>query len=441
MNANRERLILFTRWPEAGKVKTRLIPALGAEGAAALHRRLTLRALRTAEAICAARNANLEIRFDGGGEAAMRHWLGDGKLFRPQGEGDLGARMLRAFEENFQNDSRATIIIGADCPGLTFSLLASAFENLARHPVVFGPANDGGYYLVGLTQSIPELFHGITWGSETVLADSLKILEQLKLKPALLERLDDVDRAEDLQTWRRIAAAEDSGLNRISIIIPALNEEEQIGAAIESARQGSPHEIIVMDGGSNDGTAERARNAGAEVLNSRLGRARQMNAGAARATGNVLLFLHADTRLPADYPRAVAETMRQRGIVAGAFGFRIGANFFCRCLLEKVTNFRSRQLQTPYGDQAIFLRRSLFEEMGGFADMPIMEDYEFVQRLRRRGKILTVAEQAITSGRRWLEMGVFRTAVVNLMIIVGYRLGICPSKLRRFYGSHNSDGH
>jgi rSAM/selenodomain-associated transferase 2/rSAM/selenodomain-associated transferase 1 len=438
MNQNRERLILFTRYPEPGKVKTRLIPALGAEGAAALHRRLTLRALRTAEATCISRNADLEIRFDGGSETAMCHWLGDEKLFRPQGEGDLGARMSRAFDESFREDSHATIIIGADCPELTPNLLASAFENLRSHHVVFGPATDGGYYLVGMIRPVPEIFHGPTWGSETVLADSLKIVEPLKLKLALLDRLDDVDRPEDLQTWRRIADAEESGLNRISVIIPALNEAEQINAAVASAKQCSPHEIIVADGGSMDGTPELARNAGAEIVNSQPGRARQMNAGATRATGNVLLFLHADTRLPANYASVAIETLQHPQVAAGAFRFRIGADFFGRSIVERATSWRSRRLQMPYGDQANFLRRSLFEEMGGFADLPIMEDYEFVRRLRQHGRIVTVQAEVQTSGRRWLELGMFHTTLKNRIVILGYRLGVSPSSLAKFYGRNGS---
>ena len=119
MSEDRRRLILFARYPVPGKVKTRLIPALGAEGAAALHRRLVLRTLRTAHKACRAASADLEVRFDGGTEQAMSHWLGDSARFLPQGAGDLGERMARAFEESFRSGSPATVIIGSDCPGLT----------------------------------------------------------------------------------------------------------------------------------------------------------------------------------------------------------------------------------------------------------------------------------------------------------------------------------
>ncbi len=433
MTDQRRRLILFARFPVAGKVKTRLIPALGAEGAAALHRRLVLRTLRTAHALCQSQNVELEIRFAGDSKNEMQHWLGDDWLCRPQSDGDLGQRMAGAFADSFREGSPATVIIGSDCPSLTSETLAAAFESLMTNPVVFGPATDGGYYLIGLTRPLPEIFQGVEWGTETVLAQSLGILGQMGLKPALLQSRDDLDRPEDVAAWKRLVEADDTDLSRVSVIIPALNEAAQIAATLENARQGSPHEIIVVDGGSTDGTGEIARAAGAKVIQSKPGRARQMNAGAARATGNVLLFLHADTVLPENWMRVVKDTLGKPGVVAGSFGFRVAESFPGRWLVEWTTNLRSRWFQNPYGDQTQFLRRALFEELGGFADLPIMEDYELNQRLRRRGRVATSAAAAITSGRRWKKLGVIRTTLINKMMIAGYHLGVCPHKLARFY--------
>ena len=433
MADQRRRLILFARFPVTGKVKTRLIPALGAEGAAALHRRLVLRTLRTAHALCQAENVELEIRFAGDDENEMRHWLGDGWLCRPQCEGDLGRRMAGAFADSFREDSPATVIIGSDCPALTPEVLAAAFESLKTNPVVFGPATDGGYYLIGLTRLVPELFQGVAWGTETVLAQSKEILARNDSKPALLTPLDDLDRPEDLTAWRRFVDAEDADLSRVSVIIPALNEAAHIAATLQSVRAGCPHEIIVVDGGSTDDSSAIAQAAGAAVIQSKPGRAPQMNNGAARATVNVLLFLHADTLLPSNWTRVVQESLGQPEVVAGSFGFRVAESFAGRWLVEWTTNLRSRWFQNPYGDQTQFLRRALFEELGGFADLPIMEDYELNQRLRRRGRLATSAAAAITSGRRWKKLGVIRTTLINKMIITGFHLGVCPHKLARFY--------
>lgn len=416
-------------------MKNRLIPALGADGAAALHRRLVLRTLRTANTLCQSQNVELEIRFAGGSENEMHHWLGDGWLCLPQCEGDLGQRMAGAFTDSFREGSPATVIIGSDCPSLTPETLAAAFDALKMNPVVFGPATDGGYYLIGLTKSIPELFQGVAWGTETVFGQSLQILERIGIKPALLHPLDDLDRPEDLAAWRHIVEPEDADLSRVSVIILALNEAMHIAATLQSVRAGRPHEIILVDGGSTDDTRTIAQAAGATVMQSKPGRARQMNAGAARATGNVFLFLHADTLLPNDWTRIVQESLAQPGVVAGSFGFRIAEQFAGRRLVEWTTNLRSRWFQNPYGDQTQFLRRALFEELGGFADLPIMEDYELNQRLRKRGRIVTSSAVAITSGRRWKKVGLIRTTLINKLIIAGYHLGVCPHKLARFYHS------
>jgi len=158
-----------------------------------------------------------------------------------------------------------------------------------------------------------------------------------------------------------------------------------------------------------------------------------MNAGAARATGGALLFLHADTILPQGWQEVVSRTLRAPDVAAGAFLFRIEGNFPGKSFVEWTTGLRSRWLQRPYGDQGLFVARALFEEMAGFADLPIMEDYELVGRLRRRGRIVTVAEAALTAGRRWETLGVLRTTFRNQWLLAGYHLGVAPEKLARIY--------
>jgi rSAM/selenodomain-associated transferase 2/rSAM/selenodomain-associated transferase 1 len=433
MREDRRRLLLFARYPIAGRAKTRLVPALGAEGAAALHRRLVLRTLRTAHKACRAIPAELEIHFEGGTERAMSHWLGDSAHFFPQAVGDLGERMTGAFEASFRVGSTATVIIGSDCPDLSPDVITTAFARLTETPVVLGPAQDGGYYLIGLSRPMPELFRGIPWGTERVLAYSLAVLERQGCNAALLNPLADIDRPEDLAGWRRTTAAEDTCLDRVSVIMPALNEESNIGATLHAVGQAPCHEVIVVDGGSTDTTAQRAAEAGTTVLVSKPGRARQMNAGAARAEGASLLFLHADTLLPPAWAEVVARTLSAAGVAAGAFRFRIAGNFRGKSLVEWTTGIRSRWLQRPYGDQGLFLTRALFEEMGGFADLPIMEDYEFALRLRRRARIVTVREAALTSGRRWQTLGVIRTTLRNQWMLAAYHLGVPPRKLATRY--------
>jgi rSAM/selenodomain-associated transferase 2/rSAM/selenodomain-associated transferase 1 len=427
------RLILFTRFPVAGQAKTRLIPELGPSGAAGLQRRLTLRAYRAARAAAEHDGLEFEIRFDGGDQAAMRNWLGHDWTLREQGQGDLGQRLARAFEAGFREGATAIVIIGADCPEITPGLLRQAFEELSSYHAVLGPANDGGYYLLGLKKHLPELFTHIAWGTETVLATSLEILRRTNVSACLLPPLTDIDRPEDLALWRRILDTEEKDLRAISVIIPSLNEAENITPMVSAAVAGQPHEIIVVDATSTDATSQLAGQAGATVLHSDPGRARQMNYGAARASGTVLLFLHADTLAPPDYTACVAELLAWPRVVAGAFKFKLRGDFAGKSIVERTTNLRSRWLQLPYGDQGLFLRRALFEELGGYAALPILEDYDFVRRLRSCGRIVTAPLAASTSGRRWQRLGLVRTTVINQLVLAGFRLGRHPEKLAAFY--------
>ena len=194
----KKKLLIFTRYPVAGRTKTRLIPALGAAGAANLQRLMTERTLRTAENLAAEFQPEVEIRHAGGTGGQMKNWLGPNRIYREQGGGDLGEKMSRAMSEAFQAGYRQVMVIGADCPGLSPEILASGFAGLADHDLVLGPAKDGGYYLLGLARPCPELFSNRSWGSNLLLAETMTAAKKLALKCYLLEELADVDRPEDL---------------------------------------------------------------------------------------------------------------------------------------------------------------------------------------------------------------------------------------------------
>jgi hypothetical protein len=425
-----ERLIVFTRYPEAGTTKTRLIPALGAQGAADLQRDMTERTVAEARRLAESRRVALEVRFEGGSAGQMAAWLGDDLRCLPQGTGDLGDRMERAVRQTLDRGARRAVIVGTDCPDLTADTLADAFDALADHDLVLGPAADGGYYLIGLRQDAPALFEDIPWGTSEVLRRTLSQADELGLRVQLLDELADVDRPDDLHRLRS---------ETISVIIPALDEARHIATAIASARA-TGAEIIVADGGSTDGTPAVARNAGAAVLDTPPGKARQMNAGAEAASGDILLFLHADTRLPDDYARHVREALAGPEVVAGAFAFRADAPLRRLRAIEWLANFRSRRLHMPYGDQGIFLRAATFRELGGFPDQPIMEDFELVRRLKRRGRIVHVPLPAATSARRWLHLGVLRTTVTNQLAIAAYLCGVSPHRIARWYQRQRGKG-
>jgi rSAM/selenodomain-associated transferase 2 len=225
-------------------------------------------------------------------------------------------------------------------------------------------------------------------------------------------------------------------IDRISIIMPVLNEQANIQSAIASILTGTNIETIVVDGGSTDDTCKLARAQGVTVLASTAGRAHQMNLGAKAATGDILVFLHGDTRLPAGFDtliRAALSTNKEQIPIAGAFALKIDAPQDRLRWVEIGANWRSRWLQMPYGDQAIFLRATVFAAIGGFPELPIMEDFELIQRLKRRGSIVIIPTPVITSARRWLEKGIFKTTLINQSIVLGYLLGFSPERLKQLY--------
>ncbi|PLZ94146.1 glycosyltransferase [Fischerella thermalis CCMEE 5196] len=219
----------------------------------------------------------------------------------------------------------------------------------------------------------------------------------------------------------------------ISIIIPTLNEAENIKAALTSTQLSNHIEIIVVDGGSQDETVNIAESFGVKVISAAAGRAKQMNAGAAVASGEILLFLHADTCLPLGFDVMVRQALAQPGVVAGAFALRIGAEQPSLRVVEWGVNVRSRFLQMPYGDQAIFLTKKIFNHVGGFPELPIMEDFEFMRHLRKLGKITLIPVPVITSARRWLKKGIWQTTFINQIVIIAYFLGISPQRIRSWY--------
>ncbi len=192
-------------------------------------------------------------------------------------------------------------------------------------------------------------------------------------------------------------------------------------------------EVIVVDGGSKDNTVRLVQDMGVKVIVAPLGRGKQMNVGATVATGDILLFLHADTQLPSGFAAIVRETLSLPKIIAGAFELKIDGEGQSLRFIERMTNWRSRFLSLPYGDQAIFLKASVFKEIGGFPELPIMEDFQLIRQLKRRGKIAIARPPVLTSARRWQKLGVLRTTFINQLIIIGYFLGVPPIQLRRFY--------
>jgi rSAM/selenodomain-associated transferase 2 len=219
------------------------------------------------------------------------------------------------------------------------------------------------------------------------------------------------------------------------VIVPTLNEAQTLAQTLAAIRTATPVDIILVDGGSEDETTYIAKTFQVNVISAPPGRAGQMNRGARAATGDILLFLHADTCLPNHWDNWVRQTLNQPGVVGGAFNLRINGKGLGLRLVEWGVGVRSRLFQMPYGDQAIFLTATVFHELGGFPELPIMEDFKLIRQLKRQGTVAIAPAVVTTSSRRWRRFGVLRTTVINQVVVIGYLLRVSPQILFRLYHS------
>ena len=221
---------------------------------------------------------------------------------------------------------------------------------------------------------------------------------------------------------------------RISVIVPILNEEKTIAATLLALQRLKPDELIVVDGGSSDGTGEVCRQFGVEPHSSPRGRARQMNLGAQHGTGDVLLFLHADTRLPSSAFDDIRSALQDQKVVGGRFDLQLDDASPMLRLVGFMISLRSRLSKVATGDQAIFVRRAIFTELAGYPDIPLMEDVAFSRALKRRGAVACLRSRVITSARRWQREGIWSTILKMWALKSLYLAGISPVRLKRYYG-------
>ena len=208
MKNYKKHLAVFTRYPVPGDTKTRLAPALGFQGAADLQQKMTEHIICSLTKLQVDFDLIVELRYEGGDANLMKSWLGDGFTYRPQGSGDLGFRMKGFFQDAFTNGSDMAVIVGSDIPGITDAVIKNAFDLLCRYDMVLGPAKDGGYYLIGmrrdlLSKTFHHFFEHITWGTDTVLHQTVNIAKTLGVKLFLMQVMEDIDRPEDMLVWEK----------------------------------------------------------------------------------------------------------------------------------------------------------------------------------------------------------------------------------------------
>jgi rSAM/selenodomain-associated transferase 2 len=226
----------------------------------------------------------------------------------------------------------------------------------------------------------------------------------------------------------------------VTLVIPVLFDADAASALLAGLPAAPGVEVIVVDGASDPRLEPSvAAHGSAVLLRAPAGRARQMNSGAAAATGEWLLFLHADSTLPRGWLEAVAGLEKE--VIGGWFRFALDDPAWQARIIERLTAWRVKRFKLPYGDQGVFVRRRTFEELGGFHELPLMEDVEFVRRLVRAGRVASLPMPLRTSARRWRRDGWFRRSTKNLMLVGLYFLGVKPERLARWYRSSTPNSH
>ena len=434
-------LILFMKAPVLGRVKTRLAQSLGEESATTLYR------LMCEHLLTLPHNSDVMVAYDDEARASLPPYLEGTPLFYQTGD-DLGARMKNAFETVFAQGYKSAILVGSDIPELDERILEEAFSALSRSDAILSPTYDGGYYLIGFHAHTfcQETFEGIAYSQNDVYANTLLKLSSLRV--ATGARLRDIDTLEDLHAFTSQNLKTPlshcvqnvlSALPRISVIIPVYHEDEtllQTLAHLRAMAHSQNYEIIVVDAPEKT-TVERLVLHDVRVVLAPKGRAKQMNEGALKARGNILLFLHADTRTPHHWDRYVEQALQHH--TAGAFSLGIDDKHPALRLIEMMANLRTSITQLPYGDQAHFFKTSFFKSLDGYANIPLMEDVEMMQRLKKRGeKIALLKPKVLTSARRWHKEGILYTTLRNRVLSFLYSVGLSPEKLIQYYQTHRN---
>ena len=221
---------------------------------------------------------------------------------------------------------------------------------------------------------------------------------------------------------------------KLSVIVPMLNEAAAIATTLDAIRAGAPEaEVIVVDGGSSDSSVEVARPLCDVVIESSRGRALQMNTGAAHSSGDALVFVHADTLVPPTFARDIETALADAAIVGGRFDVKLDDDHPLCVVIGELISIRSRISRTGTGDQAIFVRKHIFEALGGFPNFPICEDLDFARRMKRAGRVACLRSKVTTSARRWRKGGIMRTVLRMWTIRSLYLAGVSPARLARMY--------
>lgn len=443
-------IIFFTRAPIAAKTKTRMQPYLSPDECAALHKSM----IEDIYKECVKIQADIFVYYTPlEGLGRLYKLIGKESTYRLQKGADLGEKMYNAISEVLDLGYESCILIGSDIAELRKEHLNTAFNKLENADIVFGKTVDGGYYLVGMKKAVKEVFEVEKYGNSEVFANTLKKLSKLGLKVSYTKTLYDIDTKEDLALHRKrlrkyvprhskyYKELQKRNLGKfaldklkISIIIPVYNEEKTI-VNLQSKLNSlyKKCEIIFVDGGSTDATLSLIDKK-YKLFSSEKGRANQMNKGALESSGDVLLFLHSDSILPKNPLRQIKKVMRN--YEAGCFGIRFNTKSILMKICALMSNYRAGIGHIMFGDQGIFIDRTVFFNIGMFPSLPIMEDYQLSLTLKSKKIKTAMAKSRITtSDRRFSKSNIDKLKLMLKMhrLRSMYRKGMDIEKIASLY--------
>lgn len=443
-------LVVFCRRPRPGIGKSRIAAALGAGATAELAGHLLATALEDARAwpgpvIIAPADPR-----DGGWAAELLPGCAD---VIAQPAGNLGQRINAVDRAARARGHRRLVFIGSDAPALTPGFFARARAALGRTDVVLGPADDGGLTLLGAARPWPELV-SLPWSSQRLGEEVHRACRERGLRVELLERSYDVDRAAQLERLERDLSRDPRPARRalldwlrrrpqpsVSVVIPVLGDHAPLSGLLETIRRmaSQPAEIIVTDAGDDPACEALCTAHHCTHVRTRPGRGHQLHAGATRASGDVIWFLHADASPPSDALDRIRAHM-SAGAIGGYFRFRFaGPPGWHKRLLAALINLRCR-FGVPYGDQGLFVSRTAYRKTQGFADAPLFEEVSLVRSLRAAGRFDSIGATLGVSPRRWERDGWLRRTLNNRVLALGYALGVPPEQLaRRYHAARRTD--
>lgn len=426
-------ILIFMKYPEPGRVKTRLSKSIGREQACNIYQKLVRRTLGMVSDF---RHANSEtdlflFYYPSESEAQLRKAYPGPWMFTPQISGHLGEKMANAFNHIFTKGYGQAVLIGTDIVDIMTSDIADAFHALNENQAVLGPAQDGGFYLIGLSSINNEIFNFPSWSTPSVFERTFNCFNASAHRVRTLDRRHDIDEKKDLIYLNRNPLFQD----QISIIIPYLSGTKQLAHLVDclEAQLWPGDEIVLVKGNGSSGWGTKNISPHTRLIFAPKGRGNQLNHGAKAAQCNILWFLHIDSAPPHNFGYHIRKLTFTQDTVMGCFELRFRPSSIYLNLISKWSALRTKRFKLPYGDQGFFCTRGIFDKAGGFKKQFLMEDVDFVRNCKKMGKLLILPQPIHSSPQRYLRKGVLRASLQNHFLILLYFVGVSDERLYKFY--------